>query len=1429
MNTEKLPTYKVGIDIGSTTLKIVVIDDNANIVFSDYRRHNTDIKEAMRGAYEKMYSTIGNFNMHTKITGSVGMGYAERLNIPFVQEVVASAKLIETKFGHVRTFIDIGGEDSKMIFFEEGKSPDIRMNGSCAGGTGAFIDQTATLLGVNTIELNELAKTADTLYPIASRCGVFSKTDIQNLISRKVSKNNIAASVFNAVAIQVIASLARGTDILPQVFFCGGPFAFLPELQKAFMKQLSLKTDDCILSTHAQLVPAWGTAIMEFEQTPKDILLKDWIEQLENPNSDDFQAPTEGRLAALFQSEEELTEWKKNKDNHTVETIDWDKLDDTNCFLGVDSGSTTTKIVLIDSKKRIVFQDYLRNEGDSFNAFLKGLQRMKEAADKHHKHIKIAGSATTGYGENLIKTAFGLHNGIIETMAHYLAAKDILPPVSFILDIGGQDMKAIFVENGTIKRLEINEACSSGCGSFIENFANMLGYPVAEFAKMACFAKNPCDLGTRCTVFMNSKVKQAMREGAATEDIAAGFSYSVVKNCLFKVLKLKDIKELGDHIVVQGGTFRNLSIVKALENLTGVNVTFSNIPELMGAYGAALYAKENAKLHDKLLDLNEMLHSQSYTSDFEVCPGCENKCTVRTFKFANGNTFYSGNNCEKIYSNSAESKEKGVNQYQERYRLLFSRTFPKSTKEPLMTVGIPRGLIMYEHYPFWFTLLSECNIKPVLSRVSTNGLYEKGIRSIMADNICFPAKLMHGHIMDLVEKNVDRILYPYTVFEKSESGKTHNSYVCPIVTGYSDVIKSSIDTEFHYNIPLDSPTVAFNNEKLLKNSCLKYLTSLGVDKKTALKAFDTALKEQEKYVITVAEENRHIVEKAKQTNRMVILLCGRPYHIDPLIQHKIANTISDMGIDVITENVALFTNEEVFSEVNAISQWAYPNRVMRAAHYVATTTENIHFVQLTSFGCGPDAFIVDEVNEVLKRRGKSVTLLKIDDVNNIGSLKLRVRSLVESLKYSNRNNISLPVERTPIFTESEKHRTILAPYFAEGYSEFLPSLFKLMGYKLVNLPMGNDEAAELGLKYANNEVCYPATIVVGSVIQALQSGKYNLDEVAVGITQTGGQCRASNYIALIKDALIAAGFKNVPVISVAFGNDMMNTQPGFKLQYKGNILIALYVLLYSDCLTKLYYASAVREKEKDKAKELRYKYINASFPYIERRDHKGLLKLFAQAIEEFNSNINHTDNLPIIGVVGEIYVKYNSFSHKNVLEWLSQQGIEVLAPSMYNFFANSFVNRHINKKLNIKDIGKTPLFVSDALYKLVQSVAHKFDEVGHRFPYYHNFSDIFHEAQLASKIINMTANFGEGWLIPAELASFAERRIYNAVSLQPFGCIANHIISKGIEKKFKTVYPQMNLLFLDFDSSTSEANVFNRLHFMVENARQNINKPNTNR
>ncbi|MBR4454382.1 MAG: 2-hydroxyacyl-CoA dehydratase [Bacteroidales bacterium] len=1412
-----IPTYNIGIDIGSTTFKLVVLDKDGNFIFSDYRRHNTDIKQAAKETLEALYAAIGDCHMNCTFTGSVGMGYAEKIGIAFVQEVVASAELIKRRYPEVHTFIDIGGEDSKMIFFEEGKVPDIRMNGNCAGGTGAFIDQTAALLEIDTIKLNELASTATNIYPIASRCGVFSKTDVQNLASRNISRNDIAASVFNAVAIQVVSSLAKGTDINPKIFMCGGPFAFLPELKKAFKHVLNIKEEDCIVPKDAKIIPAWGCALISSSHSRKSLCLSETLNMLRSNKNISLDNNISNRLPALFQSQADFEQWQASKVIHFVPRTTWEQMKSDKCYLGVDSGSTTTKLILLDEEGKIVFEDYSRNKGDSFNAFLQAIKRLKDEAEQHHRNLKVIGSAATGYGENLIKTAFNLNFGIVETIAHFLAARQVKNDLSFILDIGGQDMKAIFIENGSINRLEINEACSSGCGSFIENFANMLKYPVAEFANISCFAKHPYDLGTRCTVFMNSKVKQAMREGAPIEDIAAGFSYSVIKNCLYKVLKIKNIDELGDNIVVQGGTFKNLSIVKAMEELTGKSVYYSDIPELMGAYGAAIYAQKQA--HNTIgTSLDNIINSQNYESEFKNCNGCENCCTVKIFHFSNGNTFYSGNNCEKIFSNKSEHFVKGQNQHKTKYKHLFSR-MPVPKEKAKLNIGIPRALGMYENYPFWHTLLTSCNINVVLSATSTNQIYQKGIRTLMSDNICFPAKLMHGHVIDLIEKKVDRILYPYVIFEQKEDSQSKNSYNCPIVAGYSDVIKSSIEPKEHYGIPVDSPVVSFNNPKLLWKACYKYLDSLHIDRKTAKTAITQALKAQSDYMHQQYNEALRIVEDARKNNRMVILLACRPYHIDPLIQHKVADCISDMGIDVITENIANFGQEDMYSHMHSITQWAYPNRIFKAANYVANSTDNIHFVELTSFGCGPDAFILDEVASILNRKGKNLTLLKIDDVNNIGSLRLRIRSVVESIKFKSSQPKEIPYKTTLVYTEQQRYRTILAPYFAEGYSELLPPLFKLMGYNLVNLPMGDKACAELGLQYANNEICYPATIVVGSIMKALQSGKYDLNQVAVAMTQTGGQCRASNYLSLIKNALIAAGIENVPVVSIAFGNDMTNFQPGFQLNFKGCLKITLFGLLYADAISKLYYPALAREKEKGSAKRLREQYIQASIPYIEKKDHKSLLTLLRQAVDDFAAITIPDDNIPVIGVVGEIYIKYNSFSHKHVLDWLSEQGIEVVAPSMYNFFINSFVNRHINKEQHIKPVN-TPVWLSDGIYKIIFNYAKKVDKICKKYPYYRPFVDIFHDAKLASEIINMAANFGEGWLIPAELAAFGAAGINNAISLQPFGCIANHIISKGIEKRVKKLYPKMNLLALDFDAGTSEANIYNRLHFMIENCKQ---------
>ncbi len=817
------------------------------------------------------------------------------------------------------------------------------------------------------------------------------------------------------------------------------------------------------------------------------------------------------------------------------------------------------------------------------------------------------------------------------------------------------------------------------------------------------------------------------------------------------------------------------------------------------------------------MNIKDLTSLNACKATYETCDGCKNHCAVKLFQFANGNTYASGNNCEKIYSNRTETTEKGANMFAEKYALLFGRKATKNASRNC-TIGIPRGLGIYENYPFWHTLFSHCGFRVVLSRPSTNKLYESGLRTIMADNICFPAKLMHGHINDLIARKVDRIFYPWVVYEKSDDARADNSFNCPIVSGYSDVLKSSMACP----VPFDAPVISFNNDKLLQKSCVEYLATLGVEKSLARKAVAAATAEQNHYLDQLTERANYRLQRATDEGRMVILLAGRPYHTDPFVEHRVAQAIADMGIDVITEHVARRAGTEVFDELNALSQWAYPNRIFKAAHFVAKNPyANLHFVELTSFGCGPDAFILDEVNAILRRENKNLTVLKIDDVNNIGSLRLRIRSLVESAKIATevQEKTSKPFVSTKIFDFDDRRRTLLAPDFAEGYSEFFPSVFKLAGYTLVNLPRCNQATAEMGLRYANNDVCYPATLVVGSVMSALKSGKYNPDEVAVIITQTGGQCRASNYYSLLKNAMTAEGFATVPVVSLATGAGISNNQPGFSIAWRRVARMLLNTMLYADCIAKMYYASAVRELRKGEARRLREHFIETAFPIIEANDSRALRRLLSEATKAFTQIIDTEKRVPAIGLVGEIYVKYNAFSHKFVVDWLVEQGIEVVPPALSSFFSTTFVNNHINRQLNIKT-ERRPTWITDALYKWIWRTSQQFDRICSAFPHYRPFTNIFEYAELSKQVINSAADFGEGWFLPGEICHLAANGINNVVSLQPFGCIANHIISKGIEKRLRATYPQLNLLFLDFDSSTSEANVFNRLHFMVENCKQ---------
>lgn len=1394
--------FKIGIDVGSTTVKVVVLDEQGNSLFSRYKRHHAKAGEVVASLLKELWEEKGDADVSVCITGSVGMGMSERYSLPFIQEVVAATRAIQKDYPQVASMIDIGGEDAKIVFFEKGEAADLRMNGNCAGGTGAFIDQMAVILGTDVDELNRMALKAQRIYPIASRCGVFCKTDIQNLIAKNVSREDIAASIFHAVAVQTVVTLAHGWDIKPPVLFCGGPLTFIPALRKAFVEYLHLQENDLILPANGTLLPATGAAL---SRTEKDSTcrLSDLITRLTTETNATYHSYG---LQPIFNSAADYENWEKRISSHQLQKSVF-KPGKQDVFIGIDSGSTTTKIVAIDPDNRILFTFYKPNGGHAIETVAEGLNQLKEQCRQSQTILNIQGSCSTGYGEDLIKAAFQLDGGIVETMAHYMAAHYLDKDVSFILDIGGQDMKAIFVEEGIINRIEINEACSSGCGSFIETFANTLGYTARDFAQAACRSTQPCNLGSRCTVFMNSKVKQVLREGATVDDIAAGLAYSVVKNCLYKVLKLKDVSELGRHIVVQGGTMRNDAVVRALEQLTGAEVTRCDLPELMGAFGCALYAQ---KYHHTDISLDNILSQAEYTTHELHCKGCNNQCQVFRYRFANGQSYYSGNRCEKVFTNGTK-EQPGENAYRFKNELLFGRA-QTQVEHPLLTLGIPRSLNMYENFPFWHTLFTACGIQVQLSAESDYAAYERNARMVMSDNICFPAKLVHAHVQNLIEQKVDRIFLPFVIFERK--GDEQNSYNCPVVTGYSEVVKS-VQAE---GIPIDSPAISFKNRKLLYKQCSKYLTKLGVDENTIKAAFEKATREQESFGHTLVEHNRQLLEQTRKKGRWAVLLAGRPYHTDMLIQHKISDILAEMGIDVITDDVVREQAQPLEDDVHFLAQWSYPNRILKAAQWSIEQGQDVQFIEMTSFGCGPDAFLVDEVRDVLIRNGKTFTLLKLDDINNIGSMKLRVRSLIESMKLFHEHN-SAPKEKkeaTGLLTSRSdlRHKKILIPFFTPFISPLIPAIMSLAGYDAENLALSNTESCEWGLKYANNEVCYPATLIVGDVIKAFKSGKYNPDETVVAMTQTGGQCRASNYISLIKKALEEAGYPSTPVISLTFGGSLDGRQPGFQVNWLKILPVALRSVLYSDCISKFYYAAAVREKEPGQAARLRDFYLQEGEKLIRAYRTKDLRACLSAAARQFNE-ICQERECPKVGVVGEIFLKFNPFAQKNVIEWLTEQGIEVVPSVLTDFFMQNFVNRKVRVESCIQQ-QFLPDFVYKSAYKIVGKQIEKFNQVGKEFRYFLPFKDIFEEADEAQKVISLNAQFGEGWLLPAEIMSYARQGIYNVISLQPFGCIANHIVSKGIEKRIKSFYPEMNMLSLDFDSGVSDVNITNRLLLFID-------------
>lgn len=974
-NKSTVAEYSLGIDIGSTTAKIV-LRKGEEVLFERYERHFSQVREKTAELLHLISGITGDGTIAAAISGSAGLGLAEAADIPFIQEVFATGEVVKLKEPDTSCVIELGGEDAKIIFFEGGL--DERMNGSCAGGTGAFIDQMATLLNITVDELDTLSLDAGRLYPIASRCGVFAKTDIQPLLNQGARKEDVAASIYQAVVNQTIAGLAQGKKIEGKVLFLGGPLYYCKGLGLRFKKTLKLDDEHAIFPEYGRYAVALGASYFA-EKQQNTYTIDSLITAVENAGS---VSSGKGRLKPLFANDDEYKEFVDRHAKSSVKNADIVEYKGKS-YLGIDCGSTTTKLCLLTENNEILYSYYASNQGNPVEIVREQLTEIyKLLGDK----IVIAGSAVTGYGEELIKHAFSVDYGIVETIAHYTAAKYFEPDVGFILDIGGQDIKCFKIRNGAIDSIMLNEACSSGCGSFLETFAKAMSYSIEDFAEKGLHGKAPVDLGSRCTVFMNSSVKQSQKDGATVEDISAGLSISVVKNALYKVIRASSADELGEKIVVQGGTFYNDAVLRAFEREIGHNVIRPSIAGLMGAYGAALYSKRCAK--SNIID-RESLKGFAHTSKSAVCQGCTNHCRLTVNSFGDGKKFISGNQCEKGLG-KAVTEEPLPNLYEFKRNYLTSLKSEEGTRG---TVGLPLALGMYELLPLWHGIFTKLGFKVKVSPMSTRRTYEKGQFSIPSDTACYPAKIMHGHIEALIEDGVDAIFYPCLTYNMDEK-MTDNHYNCPVVAYYSELLKGNVDelakVKFLY------PYLNINNKKELAKELYTYLAEFfdGITKSEVKKAVDFGLNEYDKYMQAVRDEGARALEFARKNNKRIMILAGRPYHIDAEIGHGIDKLANSLGFVVVSED-SVFRLAEPFT-VKVLNQWTYHARLYRAARYAAEHSDT-ELVQLVSFGCGVDAITTDEVRSILESEGKYYTQIKIDEITNLGAVKIRLRSLIGAL------------------------------------------------------------------------------------------------------------------------------------------------------------------------------------------------------------------------------------------------------------------------------------------------------------------------------------------------------------------------------------------------------------------------------------------------
>ncbi len=1406
-----------GLDVGSTTVKLVVLNSSGELIYQKYARHFSDVKNTILQMLSDFQTKFTEADITLNITGSAGLSIAKQIGVSFMQEVVVCTEAIETYIPHADVAIELGGEDAKIIYLSNGVEQ--RMNAACAGGTGAFIDQIASLLSTDAEGLNEMAKDYGTIYPIASRCGVFAKTDVQPLLNEGARKSDIAVSVFQSVVTQTVAGLACGRPIRGKVAFLGGPLTYLSELRQRFIETLKLSDDEVIFPDNSQYYVALGAALQGKKQAP--IRLSDAIHSFQTIKFS--MSENTSTLPRLFHDEQDLEAFRQR---HRQASVPKQPLSEYAgaAFLGIDAGSTTTKIILMDEQDRILFSFYKSNQGNPLETVIGGL---RELYAQLPDNVYIAKSAITGYGENLIKAALSIDIGEIETVAHYKAAAKFSPNVDFILDIGGQDMKCVKIKNGAIHQLMLNEACSAGCGSFLESFAKSLDISIEQFANQALLAEQPVDLGSRCTVFMNSKVKQVQKEGVTLDNLSAGLSYSVIKNAIQKVLKLRDTASLGDNIIVQGGTFYNEAVLRAFELLIGREVVRPDIAGVMGAYGCALIAKEHfvdgsEKASKSSVATLDELATFTYDVTHSRCRLCGNNCSLTVNRFPGKPPFITGNRCER--GAGLQRKDTALpNLYKYKYERIFSYFSPEERSNYLGTVGIPRVLNMYENYPFWYTFFTYLGYKVVLSDQSSKAIFDRGIESIPSEAACYPAKLTHGHIENLTDKGVDFIFYPAIIFEQKESGEATNHFNCPVVASYPEVIRVNMDVLKQKDIPFVQPFLTLDNGNALKKELAKVFPKHSKRKINA--AVDAAYQEDAQVKLDIRQKGEQAIAYLQEHGKKGIVLAGRPYHIDPEIHHGISDLITSYDLAVLTEDSAAHL-AELQGNLRIVNQWTYHARLYRAAQFVSTT-DDLELVQLTSFGCGLDAVTADMVQDILESHQKMYTLIKIDEINNLGAARIRLRSLQAAMKERQRKNVrpeaTKQLEAPRLFTkEMREEYTILIPQMSPAHFDLYEPALNSEGYRGVLLPKVHPSSVDLGLRYVNNDACYPAILAIGQLMHALQSGEYDLNKTAVIMSQTGGACRATNYIALLRKALQDAGMQQVPVLSLNASG--LEKHPGFELNR--TLLIKLIkATCYGDALMRLTNATRPYEQIPGSTDALYQKWNEICKQSVRQLNDPAYRQNIRAMVREFDTLPTYDIRKPKVGVVGEILVKYHPDANNQIVTFIEQEGGEAVVPDILDFFLyclydSIFNGKHLGK-------GKTGITISHGFIQFIEHFRKPLRDALRSSKRFTAPETIYSLAKKAKKLLSVGNQAGEGWFLTAEMIELIEHGVENIACIQPFACLPNHVVGRGMMKGLKELYPMANIAAVDYDASETEVNQINRLKLMISTAFKNMEKSHT--